>query len=431
MKATLKFSIVLAALFMAATVRPASAALVAPTALLRDPSRDDWKSLEHYNGTLTRAQFESRLKVTFDPFHGLGAFMSVTDQGVTVYSSPRHDEKPLARIEFARSSSTTQTSNPSFRAPGIFHTGPLSRPLSGLRVAIEPADIGGRWGPMEDRSCVYRGYGRIQEGDLNLLVARALRARLRELGAKVAVTRDEASPVSQLSLSDVASIVPEVLAHRAFLLPAAFHSRARNVSPSSSVYRSIAAEILLTKNLEARARAEKMRRAGDFDLTIVLQFDATPASCHAGLTDINRNIFFIGGAYTPQELASDARQRWKLLTKLLQNVTPTESRVAVNIARRFTAATGFPPVLYGDTATTRAVAGNSYVVARNLALNRENDGPVVVTEPYFMNQPVTIQRLLAGDFKGRKVVAGRMRTSIYHEYADAVSAGILDSYGKF
>jgi hypothetical protein len=70
------------------------------------------------------------------------------------------------------------------------------------------------------------------------------------------------------------------------------------------------------------------------------------------------------------------------------------------------------------------------VVARNLAFNREHDGPVVVTEPYFMNQSVTLRRLLAGDYKGTKIIAGKPRPSIYREYADAVTKGLLDAYGK-
>ena len=68
------------------------------------------------------------------------------------------------------------------------------------------------------------------------------------------------------------------------------------------------------------------------------------------------------------------------------------------------------------------------MVARNPAFNREHDGPVVVTEPYFMNEPVTLQRLLAGDYKGTRLVAGRERESIYREYANAVAAGLVDAY---
>jgi hypothetical protein len=87
-------------------------------------------------------------------------------------------------------------------------------------------------------------------------------------------------------------------------------------------------------------------------------------------------------------------------------------------------------VLYHDSQSTRIlIPGNPYVVARNLAFNRSHDGPVVVTEPYFMNQAETLARLLAGDYDGTRVVAGRPRRSIFREYADAVAQGILEAYG--
>jgi hypothetical protein len=201
------------------------------------------------------------------------------------------------------------------------------------------------------------------------------------------------------------------------------------MSAASPAYVKLASQLLLTKNLETLSRAENARRRFRADLTIVLQFDATPRSCRARLTDINRNIFFVEGAYTASELGNDPCQRWKLLMKLLQNVTPTERLVATNIARSFEDATGYPPVLYGDTAVTRAVGDTPYVVARNLAFNREHDGPVVITEPYFMNQRVTLLRILAGDYPGLEFVAGQMRESIFREYADAIAKGLVNTYG--
>ena len=335
----------------------AQAALIKPTELLRDPSSEDWKLLNRFDGTLTREQFEERLLKVFDPFGGISPFLNVTDREVTVFASSRRTGSPLAKIAFASAAGDCRAFRDGFRPPQAFHRGLTSRPLSGLRVVIEPADIGGRWGAMEDRSSNYNGYGRIQEGDLTLTVAKLLRTRLQELGADVFVTRDRAEPVCGFRVSDVSPVVFS----SSFQAPVYNASRlsfpdkaSERIQPCIST--RIAAEVLLTKNLEARARAEKARRVFNADITIVLQFDASPASSRAGLTSINRNIFFVEGAYTTKELSSDARQRLKLLTKLLENVTPTETRVAVSIARCFEKTTGFPPVLYGNTATTRAVS---------------------------------------------------------------------------
>jgi hypothetical protein len=164
-------------------------------------------------------------------------------------------------------------------------------------------------------------------------------------------------------------------------------------------------------------------------VTIVLQFDATPGSSAGRLATANRNIFFVEGAYTRGELG-DAEQRFRLLTKLLEGVALTEAEVATAISERFRERTGYAPVLYGDSPTTRLVLpGNDYVVARNLAFNREHDGPVVVTEPYLMNEAVTLARIFAGDYEGDRTVGGAQRRSIFREYADCVAEGLRAAYG--
>ena len=130
----------------------------------------------------------------------------------------------------------------------------------------------------------------------------------------------------------------------------------------------------------------------------------------------------------PAELR-EPEQRFRLLTKLPEGTASIETEVAAAIAARFALATGFPPVLSGNSENTRLLLPcNPYVVARNLAFNHEHDGPVVVTEPYFMNQAETLTRLLAGDYSGRRFVAGKLQISIYREYAECVAAGLVDSY---
>ena len=444
-------------------------AIIQATDLLQDPTTDEWKTLEQSAGKLTRDEFDHQLKDLFDPTGSLAPYLKVTDQEVTVFDSTNRCA-PVATIAFATNSavSTETFSNASptltleslhssqrpfssgsipateatswiswifssFLFPTNTHPFSLTtpgvlKPLLGLRVVIEPADIGGEWGSMEDRSTLYPGFGWIQEGDLNLQVSKILSEKLKELGAQIFVTRATADPVCHLSVEEVQHVVPQVLAHRSGILSKTFHSRTQNVRQSSPIYQKIVAEVLLTKNLEARARAEKTRDAIHPDITIVIQFDATAARHRDSLPKINRNILFVSGAYTSKEITSDPRQRIRLLTKLLQNVTPTEIKVALSISNHLVEATGFPPVLYGNSRTTRSITGNPYVVARNLLLSREHDGPVVVTEPYFMNQPETLQRLLAGDYEGTRAIAGKERVSIYREYADAVANGLAEAY---
>jgi N-acetylmuramoyl-L-alanine amidase len=281
---------------------------------------------------------------------------------------------------------------------------------------------------MEDRSVEFPGYGRINEGDINLVVGRLLKDRLTRLGAIVFLVRDRAEPVLAVDPDELRGLAWDVMRDRPWLLPESFKLQTAALPADSPLRLRIAENLLLTKTIETRARVALVRRSFQADVTLVLQHNATPESSEGRLNPVNRNTFFIQGAYTPAELR-EPEQRFRLLTKLLENSTPIEAEVAAAIAIRFKAATNYPPVLSGNSDNTRLVLpGNPYVVARNLAFNREHDGPVVVTEPYFMNQAETLTRLLAGDYRGKRLVAGRLRISIYREYADCVAAGLVDSY---
>ncbi|HTZ20414.1 MAG TPA: hypothetical protein VMC06_05990 [Opitutaceae bacterium] len=399
--------------------------------LIAEPMAGDWRGLARFDGILTRQEFESRMDRIFDPWGGLRDYLRLGRDSVAIYASARDRREPLVVIRFAQRSRGVRAPPEAYRNPGA--TDPpvaTDRPLAGLRVVIEPADIGGAWAAMEDRSVDFPGYGRVNEGDLNLKVALILRSRLVQLGADVYLVRDRPEPILPIARDHLLAVAERLLRDHPDLLPGSMQSLAAGLRPGDSSRLRFTAGLLLTKTLETRARTAQVRRSFHPDITIVLQHDATPGSADGRLTPTNRNIFFVEGAYLPSEL-QDPWQRFRLLSKLLGNVTPTETTVAVAIAARFRAVTGFPPVLYGDSATTRLVApDNPYVVARNLDFNREHDGPVVVTEPYFMNQPVTLARLVAGDYPGLRDLAGHPRPSIFREYADCVAAGLVDAYAS-
>ncbi|MFZ5807617.1 MAG: hypothetical protein ACOY3I_10490 [Verrucomicrobiota bacterium] len=399
--------------------------------LLQDPTPQEWATLSKFNETLTRQQFEERLDKIFDSSHALNPFSEISDKSVKVFSSKNHNQKPLVEILFAESSRKLKPLFRTFYVPREIREKNRGKPLSGLRVVIEPANIGGEWAKKEDRSTYFKGYGRINEGDINLKVALILKKRLEELGAKVFMTRMDCSPAADYPISNIIPVAEKFLLSKSDFLPKSYFQRAKDLSADDPRRKEIAAEMLLTKSIEAKARAEKVRKNFEPDITLVIQHNASNASVDGGFIPINRNIFFVHGAYTEEEINNDARQRYRLLTKLLQNITSIETEVACNIAKRFKNATGYPPVLYGDSSTTRLVEKNNfYVVARNIALNREHDGPVVVIEPYMMNQRTTLKRLLMGDYDGVKTIDGRRRISIHQEYANAVVKGLVDTYSS-
>jgi hypothetical protein len=398
--------------------------------LLRDPTKAEWAALSRFDGTLTRAEFERRLEKPFDPGHGLAPFLRITDTGFLALASEAADAPILAEVRFAAGGARESPYQEGFRSPRMLRAAHVanSLPLAGLRVAIEPADIGGKWAEMEDRSVNFRGYGQINEGDLNLIVAWLLRDELASMGSTVFLVRGKAEPVLSIPTDDAVRAAEDLLKNRPGAFPHVFQYKESPLPPGDPATLRIAAGLLVTKNVETRARAERVRRKFSPDVTIVLQFDATPGSSQGRLATANRNIFFVEGAYTRGELA-EPEQRFRLLTKVLEGVAPIETEVAADIAERFQARTGYPPVFYGDSPTTRLVLpGNAYVVARNLAFNREHDGPVVVTEPYLMNEAETLARLVAGDYSGERMVGGAPRRSIFREYADCVAEGMVEAY---
>ena len=399
--------------------------------LLQDPSQEQWGALSRFDDTLTRRDFEARMEHVFDPGRGLRPYLTFFEGGVAIFSGLERSAGPISVVRLANSARAERPLPVTFKSPSQLRHRlgtPPAQPLLGVRIAIDPADIGGEWAKMEDRSVDFAGYGRINEGDLNLVVGRLLRERLTALGATVFLVRDRAEPVLIPRPADLSAVAGEVLADRPWMMPESFQHLA-GILPAGNPHRLRVAEgLLLTKTIETRARVALERREFVPDITIVLQHNATAESAEGRLNAINRNIFFVHGAYSPSELR-EPEQRFRLLTKLLEDSEPIEAEVAHAIAIRFRMATGFPPVLSGNSANTRLVLSNDpYVVARNLAFNREHDGPVVVTEPYFMNQAETLARLLAGDYLGQRRVAGRYRISIYREYADCVAEGLVDAY---
>ncbi|MDE1171089.1 MAG: N-acetylmuramoyl-L-alanine amidase [Verrucomicrobium sp.] len=388
-------------------------------------SPNPWFWMARYDGALTRSQFEASLRL-FDPGRALVPLLKIDDQGFTLY--PSGAERRVEQFHLAFATAGKEKAPWRYRTPAQFRAAPKpeGKPLQGLRIAIDPGHIGGDWGQVEDRSTLYPGVGRIQEGDMNLITARLLEKRLTALGATVFPTRRDTDPVTDLRPADL----------REEALAALLDWKPRwKVIPPSQRERVLRGHIeemshlLFERKYEFLARGAKIRRSFQPDVTLVLYINATPSSGRCRLVSDNRNIFFVEGAYTPQE-ALDPDEQLRLFYKVLDRVTPVEYEVAASIARAFTAATRLKPVEYGNTATTRLVdPGNYYVVARNLGANRQYDGPVVTTEPYFMNNATVARRLVAGDYEGERLFRGRFYPSIFREYADCVVAGLLDAYG--
>jgi len=281
---------------------------------------------------------------------------------------------------------------------------------------------------MEERSTRYQGSAPVQEGDLNLITGRILKAELTAMGASVFVVRDSTEPVTPYRPDDMIEQARELLiAHSS-------HATNLRALPPDKLNLLFGrrlmelSEFLFYRCSEIVERGNRIRNNFVPDITVTLYIDATPRSGRGQLTPGNANIFFVGGSYTKSEMQDPEMQR-RCVYKMVEGSSDIETEVAADIASVFTQRTGLGPVKYGDSSTTRAVIpGNAYVVARNLAANREYDGPVVCTEPYFMNNRTVYKRLLAGDYDGQRSFDGKSYGSIFREYADCVAQGLVKAY---
>jgi hypothetical protein len=395
----------------------------------RLPTPNPWFPIDLYQGTITRQQFELKLHNLFDPFSAFAPYLDINDSRVIVYPSPTERQIPQFVLDFAPPNHPREAIR-WFRTPAEFRavSHPLDKPLNGLRVAIDPGHIGGPWAQMEERSTRYKGSAPVQEGDLNLITGRLLKQELTGMGASVFVVRDSTEPVTPYRPDDMIEEARELLvAHST-------HSTNLRALPPDKLNLLFGqrlmelSEFLFYRCSEIVERGNRIRNNFVPDITVTLYIDATPGSGRGHVTSGNANIFFVGGSYTKTEMRDPDMQR-RCVYKIVEGGSDIEAEVAADIAGVFTQRTGLGAVKYGDSGTTRAVIPNNpYVVARNLAANREYDGPVVCTEPYFMNNKIVYQRLLAGDYEGQRVFDGKSYGSIFREYADCVAQGLVKAY---
>ena len=136
----------------------------------------DWPTLERYQQTISRAEFETLLAKVYCPSGALTNYLGFGANSVTIFSTVEKTNT-LFTLRFAAAS----------------HSVPL---LRFKRIALDPGHIGGAWARMEERF-FERGKDRpVQEAELNLMVARLLKTRLEAAGAQVFLTKDNFEPVT-------------------------------------------------------------------------------------------------------------------------------------------------------------------------------------------------------------------------------------------
>jgi len=382
-----------------------------PTALSLLAENPDWTTLEEYQRTISRDDFEKLLTEIFTTDDTWREFILIRDEQAEIITNSDSAEPPFV-LEFATPDNTLPTPR-LWKDTATRPIPPKGKPLSNLHIAIDPGHIGGKWAKIEERWFQIGEEKPVTEGDMSLYVAKLLKPLLEELGATVTLVRSTSEPVTPLRPENLTSLAAE------------------NTSDDPDSL-SRFAEQLFYRTAEIRARAELVNNTIKPDLVLCLHFNAEAWGDPNKPTLIPRTHFHIllNGAYTPDEVRL-ADQRLALLKKLLQRTHEEEALVGKTIAETFAEISKLPAYIYPPGGNNvRSVATSPFLFARNLLANRLYDSPVIFMEPYVMNSIHDYARIQAGDYEGLREINGQQLPSIFREYAEALAKGLEKHYAQ-
>jgi hypothetical protein len=390
-------------------------------------SKPKWSLLEHYQETITHDEFAHLVYDVFCP-HGFAPDLFEVNTDTARILMNRESRK-FFTLRFAESNAAR---NP---VPRLWHpakslpSAKANKPLSGLRIALDPGHLGGEWAKMEERWFQVGGTQPVQEGDLTLKVARLLAPRLRELGAKVFFVRNGNEPVTAKRPDDFRELARKILIKNGVPQP-----RADVLDPNDPEKEQTIrwqSEILFYRYSEIRRRAALVNFKLHPDVVLCLHFNAEGWGDpnNPTLTDINHFHLLVNGSYLQPELEFDD-ERFEMIRRLLSRAYDEELPLADTIATAMARETQLPAYEYPTTNSTTKVGTSRYVYARNLLATRLYRCPVVYCEPYVMNSKDAFARIQAGDYEGTRNVNGSERKSIFREYADSVADGLIEYYSK-
>jgi N-acetylmuramoyl-L-alanine amidase len=390
-------------------------------------ARPRWTVLEKYQGTITHHEFNRLIRDVYCT-HGVAPDLIEINEKTARVLTNRESQKSFT-LRFADNDTTRRSVPRLWRPAKSLPPGKPDKPLAGLKIALDPGHLGGKWAKMEERWFQVGSSSPVQEGDLTLRVARLLAPRLRELGAKVSFVRNTNEPITAKRPDDFRELARKILINNGVPQP-----RADVLDPSDPAKEQTIrcqSEILFYRYSEIRRRAALVNFKLHPDLVLCLHFNAEgwgdPSS--PTLTDTNHLHLLVNGSYLAEELEFDD-ERFEMIRRLLSRVYDEELPLADTIAAAMGRESGLPPYEYPTTNSTTKVGTSGYVYARNLLATRLYRCPVVYCEPYVMNSKDAFARIQAGDYEGMRLINGVERKSIFREYADGVVEGLIEYYSR-
>ena len=381
----------------------------------------DWRELEAYQETITRADFTRLLENIYAPQEEAAGLIEIREDSAIIRQNLAPGD--AFTLHFAKDNATAKAIPRYWRKlSDIPKNSDPAKPLAGVKIAIDPGHLGGDWAKMEERWYQIGDTIPVTEGDMTLRVAQLLAPQLTALGAEVTLVRSAPGPTTPDRPETLREAARAELFLQGTVNPPESYIGGDDPQRASSV--QFQSELLFFRTAEIRHRAALVNTQIRPDLVLCLHFDAD-AWGDAKIPTFTPNNFLhalLNGTYSPAELRHDD-VRHDMLLKLLDRTADAEQSACETVIQIMARRLALPPRIYTRD-TARRPGPSPYVWARNLLASRLYRCPVVFLEAYTMNSREVWERIQAGDYEGEREVAGSLRKNIFREYADAVAEGI-------
>jgi N-acetylmuramoyl-L-alanine amidase len=397
----------------------------------------DWSVFQAYQQTITRAEFSRLINNVYSIDGAFWKYTDIDDQRVVIFSDIAK-RQPLFTLNFAPNDSACAPLPYKYKTQAV-STDP-TRPLKGLRIALDPGHIGGDWAQLEARYFKLGDDPPVLEAKLNLITCQLLAERLEADGAEIIWAKHDYEPVTHLRPDDlhreaIAALAGHQVSSSSYT-PSFLFGLPRDRTPGRHLTQAAAesrvdneAALLFYRVAEIRARGDVVNQQHP-DLTICVHYNADDWGDpnHPTLTGRSRLVIFTNGHYDPSELVYDD-YKYDLLRKLLDRTAVQEERGCALVGQSMLDTFKYPPEIYPTSYSVHHVTDIPSVYARDLLANRIYHGPVIYCEGPYMNAPDAYYRIIAGDYLGMRTIRGESVPSIYRDYAFSVERGILKYFG--
>src|SRR5437899_2816193 len=325
-------------------------------------SKPKWEVLEHYQETITHDEFAHLINDVYCT-HGFAADLIKIDHHVPQILTNR-ESRNVFTLRFAPDASSKAHVPRLWRPARSLLPAKPEKPLSGLRVALDPGHLGGKWAKMEERWFQVGDTKPVTEGDLTLRVSRMLASRLRKLGATVLYVRNSTDPITPKRPGDFKKLARKILIRNGLPQPRMGGDVLDPNDPEKEQTIRWQSEMLFYGYSEIRRRAVFVNTKLHPDLVLCLHFNAEGWGDPSNPTMIPANHLhlLVNGSYLQSELEFDD-ERFEMIRRLLSRVCTEELPLADVMATTMAKQTGLAAFQYPTTLTTTRIGQSGYVYA--------------------------------------------------------------------